>query len=293
MPRTAASTRSTDDEAPERAFPTLREPRYSQSLERGLAILGCYTPGIPVLGIADIADRVGMSRSTTHRYAITLVALGFLHQVDDRRYRLGVRAGDLGMAAMKATPLSNHAHPDMDELFQHTRFTVNVGMLDGPDVRIVARRRSTRRHQYLIDQDMGLGTRLPFQFSGMGKLLVAYLDDEALREELICGAVLEPSPGPRSVESTAALATELHQIRRQGSQLVKENEERAPRLIGVAAPIRSEGGEVIGAISLEAHTSMIGMKKLAAELGHQVLATADHISARLDYRRDDEQAALT
>ena len=60
--------------------PSLREPRYSQSLERGLAILGCFTPKRPVLGIADIADELGMSRSTTHRYVITLVALGYLEQ---------------------------------------------------------------------------------------------------------------------------------------------------------------------------------------------------------------------
>ena len=56
----------------------LGEPRYSQSLERGLAILGCFTPKRPLLGIADIADELGMRRSTTHRYVITLVALGYL-----------------------------------------------------------------------------------------------------------------------------------------------------------------------------------------------------------------------
>jgi DNA-binding IclR family transcriptional regulator len=50
----------------------------SQSLERGLAILGCFTPAHPVLGIADIAHDLGMSPSATHRYAITLAALGRL-----------------------------------------------------------------------------------------------------------------------------------------------------------------------------------------------------------------------
>ena len=44
-------------------IPDLSEPRYSQSLERGLAILECFTPETPVLGIADVAERLGMSRS--------------------------------------------------------------------------------------------------------------------------------------------------------------------------------------------------------------------------------------
>jgi IclR family pca regulon transcriptional regulator len=77
-----------------RSIPSLREPRYSQSLERGLAILSCFTPKRPVLGIADIADELGMSRSTTHRYVITLLALGYLEQGASRKYRLGLRVTD-------------------------------------------------------------------------------------------------------------------------------------------------------------------------------------------------------
>jgi DNA-binding IclR family transcriptional regulator len=85
---------------PEGAVPTLREPRYSQSLERGLAILGCFTPERPVLGISDIADELGMSRTTIHRYVITLVALGYLEQDASRKYRLGLRPTDIGMVAL-------------------------------------------------------------------------------------------------------------------------------------------------------------------------------------------------
>jgi DNA-binding MarR family transcriptional regulator len=67
--------------------PSLREQRYSQSLERGLAILDCFTPERPVLGIADIADELGMTRSTTHRYVSTLTALGYLEQGASHKYR--------------------------------------------------------------------------------------------------------------------------------------------------------------------------------------------------------------
>lgn len=69
--------------------PSSRDPRYSQSLERGLAILACFTPPRPMLGIADLADELGMSRSTTHRYVVTLLALGYLEQETTRKYRLG------------------------------------------------------------------------------------------------------------------------------------------------------------------------------------------------------------
>jgi IclR family transcriptional regulator, pca regulon regulatory protein len=113
MPRTTtkAPKPATATQDPAWSIPSLREPRYSQSLERGLAILSCFTPKRPVLGIADIADELGMSRSTTHRYVITLLALGYLEQGASRKYRLGLRVTDLGMSAMNSTGLSEHAHP--------------------------------------------------------------------------------------------------------------------------------------------------------------------------------------
>jgi len=62
--------------------------RYSQSLAKGLEIMGCFRPDRPVLGIADVADELELSRSTTHRYMMSLVALGQLEQTVGRKYRL-------------------------------------------------------------------------------------------------------------------------------------------------------------------------------------------------------------
>ena len=132
MPRTrsAAPQAASNGLEPVWSIPSLREPRYSQSLERGLAILGCFTPKRPVLGIADIADELGMSRSTTHRYVITLVALGFLEQGASRKYRLGLRVTDLGMSALNSTGLREHAHPYLEELRQRTSYTASLAVLD-------------------------------------------------------------------------------------------------------------------------------------------------------------------
>ena len=74
-PRVRAAAAQED---PASSVPTLRDPRYSQSLERGLAILRLFTPARPVLGIAEIAGELGITRSTTHRYVVTLVELGYL-----------------------------------------------------------------------------------------------------------------------------------------------------------------------------------------------------------------------
>src|SRR6202167_3291208 len=138
MPRVSSNSSKNGQEG-EWSIPSLREPRYSQSLERGLAILGCFTPERRVLGIADLADALGMSRSTTHRYAITLTRLGYLMQVEKRKYRLALRVTDLGMSAMNSMSLQEHARPDLEELRRRTGFTVVIGVLDGPEVLLVDR----------------------------------------------------------------------------------------------------------------------------------------------------------
>ncbi len=65
------------------------DPRLSRSLLRGLSILTCFGPDGDSRGIVEIAEDLGMSPSTTHRYALTLVELGLLERCPDtRKYRL-------------------------------------------------------------------------------------------------------------------------------------------------------------------------------------------------------------
>lgn len=289
MPRTSsAATRVAENgQEPAWSIPSLREPRYSQSLERGLAILGCFTPSRPVLGIADIADELGMSRSTTHRYVITLVALGYLEQGASRKYRLGLRVTDLGMSALNSTGLREHAHPYLEELRQRTSYTTNLGVLDGTEVLYVDRVRSFRRGQGRIDLNLHAGSRLPAYCTAMGKLLLANLPD-AEQRELIAQMKLTKH-GPNTISSKKALREELEEIRSAGFAV--DDEELAAELYAIAAPVRNEAREVVAAVNLVAHAAMISLEELVDALGPHLVSTADRISARLGYRRDDERAA--
>jgi IclR family transcriptional regulator, pca regulon regulatory protein len=288
MPRTrpvAAKDNENGHNEPAWSIPSLREPRYSQSLERGLAILGCFTPKRPVLGIADIADELGMSRSTTHRYVITLVALGYLEQGASRKYRLGLRVTDLGMAALNSTGLREHAHPYLEELRQRTSYTTSLGVLDAADVLYVDRVRSFRRGQSKIDLNLHVGSRLPAYCTAIGKLLLANLPEGEQRE--LIGKMKLSKRGPNTITSKKALREELDEVLAAGFAV--DDEEYAPELYAIAAPVRNEAREVVAAVNLAAHSSMISLEELVDALGPHLVSTADRISARLGYRRDDEK----
>jgi hypothetical protein len=73
----------------ERGVPDDVDPRLSRSLLRGLSLLRCFGPNGGSRGIVELADELGMSPSTAHRYAVTLVELGLLERCpSSRKYRL-------------------------------------------------------------------------------------------------------------------------------------------------------------------------------------------------------------
>jgi hypothetical protein len=65
------------------------DQRLSRSLLRGLSILTGFAPDGAPRGIVELAGDLGMSPSTAHRYALTLVELGLLERCPTtRKYRL-------------------------------------------------------------------------------------------------------------------------------------------------------------------------------------------------------------
>jgi IclR family transcriptional regulator, pca regulon regulatory protein len=262
----------------------LREPRYSQSLERGLAILGCYTSERSVLGIAEIADELGMSRSTTHRYVSTLAVLGFLEQVAERKYRLGLGVTDLGMSALNATGLRERARPYLEELRRLASFSVSLAVLDGPEIVVVDRLSSQRRRGDGFGRDLHSGSRLPAYCTALGKVLLAGLDEPAV---VLRGMKLKKQ-GPNTIVSKNGLRVELEKVREE--KLAINDEELVKGRCAIAAPIHNSSREVVAAVGIAADTSTISVGDLLDALAPHLFFTAARVSARLGYRRDDERA---
>jgi hypothetical protein len=65
------------------------DPRLSRSLLRGFSLLAGFGSNGDERGIVELANDLGMSPSTAHRYALTLVELGLLERCPTtRKYRL-------------------------------------------------------------------------------------------------------------------------------------------------------------------------------------------------------------
>jgi len=93
--------------------------------------------------------------------------------------------------------------------------------------------------------------------------------------------------GPNTITSKRALREELEEVLEAGFAV--NDEELGPELYAIAAPVRNEARELVAAVSLSAPSTMISLEEMVAALGPHLVSTADRISARLGYRRDDEQ----
>lgn len=250
------------------------DPRLSRSLEYGIAILESFSRDRQALGIAEMADLVGISRSTSHRYAITLVALGYLEQNDKRKYRLSAQAADPGSAAIGAIRRVVPARIALEELRDELRQTVSMGVLDGDRVIYVHHLPSHRSGQYLIDMGVGVGTHIPVYCTAIGKVLLASISD-AERRALLADLDLIPQ-GPRSTMSKNKLRTQLDSISPREAVISDEEFREGARSIAVLVP--RPAGEPALALEVTVPSSAYSAKRLLAEIGPRLKRTARLIS---------------
>jgi len=251
---------------------------FSQSLERGLAVLSSFRPDRPLLGISELAQDLGLTRSTTHRYVATLASLGYLEQDDvTRKYRLGPRVLDLGFAVLGSLELREVAAPHLRRLTDSTGHTSNLAIRDDTDVILIDRVRGRPGRYHHLEFSLHVGSRLPAYCSATGKALIAFLPRPDLdrlleRTDLV-------ARGPRTQTDKKALLCELDQVRRTG--LAINDEELESGLRSIAAPVRARSGDVVASVNVAIPWSPAPMSDLVALVGPAVQATAQQIGTRV------------
>ena len=227
--------------------PSKPDPGFSQSIERGLAILSTFKPNRPLLGVSELAREVGLGRSTTHRYVATLSSLGYLEQdPPSRKYRLGPKVIDLGFSAINSMELRSISQPYLQRLSDETGYTANMAILDDTDIIYIERCRSAKKGPSEVELDLHIGSRLPAYCTSMGRVLLAFLPLDQLEQYL--ARVVLTAHTPRTVSSVEKLRLALRNVRRHGYALVDQEYEIGLR--SLAVPVYSPTGRVVATLNL-------------------------------------------
>jgi DNA-binding IclR family transcriptional regulator len=251
--------------------------RFSSSLVAGLAMLTCFTAERPERGIADMAEELDLGRSTTHRYALTLVTLGYLEQGPSRKYRLSSGVHTFGLSLLDSMVVRRVAREHLKGLRVQTGRTASLGVLGGAEVAYIDRWQGSRLGQYAVDVGIGLGTRLPVHCSAAGKALLARLP--AAEQQAIIVKLRLTKRGPKSITTKTALREELKRVAVRG--VAMEDEELLTGRRAIAAVVVDGEGAGVAAVELAVPANAYARERLLKELGPKVTATAQRIAMAL------------
>jgi IclR family pca regulon transcriptional regulator len=127
---------------------------------------------------------------------------------------------------------------------------------------------------------LGLGSRLPAFCTSMGRVLLADLPEEQVRDML--KRVELPKLTPRTITDIDGLCKELALVRSRGWALVDQEMEVGLR--SVAAPLRNARGAAVAALNVSSSTLRVDLKKLREDFLPALLETAERINTRLQRR---------
>jgi len=260
----------------------LRTPGDTQllaSVSNAARVLKEFGKGEQELGVSELARRLGLGKSSTHRLVHTLAVERLLEQNPQTgHYRLAVTMHQLGAQVQEAVDLHTAANPVVEQLRNLTKETVQIAVLDGRHVVYVERRESPQTVR-LFGR---VGHRNHAHCTSTGKVLLASLPRDEL-DALLAGWRL-PRRTPYTITTHAALLAELDAVRQQGwAENVNESE---VGVASVAAPIRDATG-VVAAVSIAGPIQRLEDAALRRHV-RPVVDAAAAISRRLGWPGDHD-----
>lgn len=168
----------------------------SQTVDRALSILPLLAEGPADLG--QVADRLGVHKSTALRLLRTLHEHGLVYRQSDQRYRLGARLFALAQEAMENLDIREIAHPHLVRLNEQCGHTVHLAVYEENEVLYIDKVES----RYPVRMYSRIGKPVAITVAAVAKLLLADLPEperRALAEQLdypLYTARSTPTPRP-------------------------------------------------------------------------------------------------
>ncbi|XEC28568.1 helix-turn-helix domain-containing protein [Streptomyces fradiae] len=205
-------------------------PAGAQAVRRALDVLSCFQDNGPDPSASDLARRLGLSTSTAHRLARTLLSAGFLEQ-DPRtaRYRLGPVVTELGRLSYHQRGL-HLAGPELGDLAERTGGTVTLALRSGAYAVTVAGGAVTPK----------VSLRRPLHATAQGRVLLAW-------------------PGPGEPGGGAA-DPESARIRERGHALAEDDPQPGERTLAV--PVLDRSGRARFALAVRADRRLLADARL-------------------------------
>jgi DNA-binding IclR family transcriptional regulator len=260
---------------------------HKSVLGRAAQLIEAFDIDRPLLSLNHLAERTGLPRSTVHRLAEQLVAIGWLERASSG-YRLGMRLFELAGLVAGRNRLRERALPTMRNLFDETGLSVHLAVLDQFEIVYL---------ETLVPDGLDLPVRLrrmPAYCTGLGRAIMAFAGDDFVDAVIRQGLVAHT---PATIDDAGALRTLLRTA--QDTGIAFDREEAVPGFGCVAAPIRG-AGRAVAAISVTGPIEAIDVEHLAplvkgaaTEIWSNMFSNSPRSIARSSRRRSADAATAS
>jgi DNA-binding IclR family transcriptional regulator len=225
-----------------------------QALDRAFAVLDLLAASNTPLGLAEIADSLGLHKSTAHRFLMVLERHRMVERAQAGKFRLGLRLCDLGGRAIEQFDLRERAQLHLKTLVAEVEETAHLCIMEKTHMVYIDKQEPERS----IRMISRVGASSPLHCTAVGKAILATMPRSRV-EELLPELRLERFTR-RTMTSREALLKELERTSRRGYAVDDEEREEGVRCAGVA--ILDGRGEAVAAVSISGPSFRVTMQKI-------------------------------
>lgn len=240
-----------------------------------IAVLRTFTADEPLLGVTEIANRIGLHKSTVSRILATFEQEHLVERdAETRRFRLGL--GLIAVAGPLLAELEERrvAYPVLRELTEQTGETSALMVWNGAESMCVEQIAS--HHQ--IKHTTPLGARYRDAMSASVQVFLSTEPEERVRALLRSGAITYPGLDESSLDT---YMVRLKEDARRGWAI--NYGESSLDEVGLAAPVYDHRGDVVAAVLIPAPRFRVSAERLQS-LGEACAAAAHRVTTRLGGR---------
>ena len=218
------------------------EPKV-KSLAKALNILSCFTIQEPILGVTELANRIGVTKSNIHNIRSTFTSMGYLQRLPDGRYTLGLKILEYAFIINQNLGYPNAVYDILVETASRTGEIVYFGLPYGTNVLYLYVAPPADRLGVLPYRDI-LGETAPFYCTGIGKAILAHMPEEEWLSHI---PEERTKYQPNTVTDLDGILEELRITRRRGYSI--DNGERDPNIRCVGVPVYNAAGQLVAGVS--------------------------------------------
>ncbi len=249
----------------------MRPPQGAQAALRAIRLLKLFTSERPEMSLAEVSQRSGLNKTTTHRLLRALQSESLIDRNPvTNAYSLGTGLMALGIQALAANDLRRRVRPLLKMLATESGETATLEVPVENSMLILDEVTGSR----VLPTTGHIGTRWPMHATSTGKAWMAF--DQAgldrIADEL-------QSFTTKTLTRKAQFQPQISDIRQRGYAVTVDELEDGFTAVGTV--IRGALGEVQGAVSIGGPSRRLDAAR-CAELGTSLCRAAARLSGAAD-----------